>query len=215
MKTALIINAHKYYENWSEGGLNALFCKAFEKQLRARGYGIRTTVLEEGYDPVEEVDKHVLSDLIILQTPVNWFGAPWTHKKYLDEVFNAGLASERFLTTDGRSRQDPTLQYGMGGRLHGRQFMMSLTWNAPAEAFGEPQQYLYEGATADDAFVHIAACYRFCGVSVLPSFSSYDVMKNANVQQDMARLNAHLIAYLGAPSAPVKVQDILHTQSAA
>jgi Flavodoxin-like fold len=26
--------------------------------------------------------------LVILQTPVNWFSAPWIYKKYVDEVFD-------------------------------------------------------------------------------------------------------------------------------
>jgi len=59
------------------------------------------------------------ADIIILQTPVNWFGAPWIYKKYADEVFNSGLQSQKFLTGDGRTREDASKQYGSGGKMQG------------------------------------------------------------------------------------------------
>ena len=48
--------------------------KAF---LVERGHQVAETLVERGYQPDEEVQKHVAADLVILQTPVNWFGAPW------------------------------------------------------------------------------------------------------------------------------------------
>ena len=63
-------------------------------------------MVERGYKPDEEVSKHAAADLVILQTPVNWFGAPWIYKKYVDEVFNAGIATKVFLEGDGRTRLD-------------------------------------------------------------------------------------------------------------
>ena len=47
-------------------------------------------------------EKHATADLIILQTPVNWFSAPWIYKKHVDEVFNVGLAKEVLLAGDDR-----------------------------------------------------------------------------------------------------------------
>ena len=38
--------------------------------------------------------KHAAVDLVIFQTPVNWFSVPWIYKKYVGEVFNVGLAKE-------------------------------------------------------------------------------------------------------------------------
>jgi hypothetical protein len=43
------------------------------------------------YDPKE---KHAAADLVILQTPVNWFSGSWIYKKYVNEVFDVGLANE-------------------------------------------------------------------------------------------------------------------------
>jgi len=40
-----------------------------------RGHQVADTFVERGYDPEEEVQKHAAADLVILQTPVNWFSA--------------------------------------------------------------------------------------------------------------------------------------------
>jgi modulator of drug activity B len=159
-----------------------------------RGYEVRETAIEAGYEIDAEVDKHVWADLIILQSPVYWFGMPWIYKKYVDEVFTAGLMQQRLLSNDGRTRDDPNKQYGTGGKMQGKQYMMSLTWNAPQEAFGDPQQVLFEGKTVDDVFISNTANYKFCGAQVLPAFSSHDVMKQADIEGDLRRLREHLAA---------------------
>lgn len=92
------------------------------------------TIIDEDYDPEAEVRKHVDADEVILQTPVNWFSAPWTWKKYADEVFNVGLNQQSLLTGDGRTRSDLSIPYGSGGKMEGRAFMVSATWNAPRAA---------------------------------------------------------------------------------
>lgn len=73
------------------------------------------------------MQKHVNADLVILQTPINWFSAPWTYKKYVDEVFNSGLHSKTLLDNDGRTRSDPSRQYGTGGHMQGKKFMVAAT----------------------------------------------------------------------------------------
>ena len=105
MKT-LIINTHLMYPGWSEGKLNLTLMNLATDFFVERGHQVTETFVERGYNPEEEVDKHVAADLVILQTPVNWFGAPWIYKKYVDEVFNVGLARKVFLEGDGRTRSD-------------------------------------------------------------------------------------------------------------
>jgi len=83
-----------------------------------RGHPVAETFVERGYKPEEEVEKHVAADLVILQTPVNWFSAQWIYKKYVDEVFNVGLAKEVLLASDGRTREDPSRQ-NAGKEVHG------------------------------------------------------------------------------------------------
>jgi modulator of drug activity B len=198
MRNVLLINAHQFYEGISSGGLNRTMLDTMEEALGRMGYEIRHTAIEQGYDVRAEVEKHLWADLIILQSPVYWFGMPWIYKKYVDEVFTAGMMQGQFITGDGRTREDPGKQYGTGGLLHGKKYMLSLTWNAPEEAFGDPRQVLFEGRTVDDVFVANTANYKFCGMEILPAFSSHDVMKQADVDGDLARLRKHLAAVVQA-----------------
>jgi NADPH dehydrogenase (quinone) len=104
----LSINTHLTYPGWSEGKLNLAFMDLAKAFFVERGHQVAETFVERGYDPEEEVKKHAEADLVILQTPVNWFSAPWIYKKYVDEVFNVGLAKEVLLAGDGRTRPDPS-----------------------------------------------------------------------------------------------------------
>jgi NADPH dehydrogenase (quinone) len=73
----LIINIHLTYLGWSEGELNLAFMQLAKAFFVERGHQVAETSVERGYNPEEEVEKHVAADLVILQTPVNWFSAPW------------------------------------------------------------------------------------------------------------------------------------------
>jgi modulator of drug activity B len=73
----LSINTHLTYPGWSEGKLNLAFMDLAKAFFVERGHQVAETFVERGYNPEEEVEKHVAADLVILQTPVNWFSAPW------------------------------------------------------------------------------------------------------------------------------------------
>ncbi|HEU4790049.1 MAG TPA: NAD(P)H-dependent oxidoreductase, partial [Flavobacterium sp.] len=144
-KKVLLINTHLTYPNLTEGTLNNSFIQKAKVFFKSKGFKVLETKIEDGYNPDEEVEKHLQADIVILQTPVNWFGAPWIYKKYVDEVFNSAFASKSLLTGDGRTNEDPTKQYGTGGLMQSRKFMICATWNAPAEAFDNPNQKLFAG----------------------------------------------------------------------
>ncbi len=192
MKKILIINAHQKYEGIAEGKLNQTMVEVMKEELEVKGCEVKITNVEKGYDVNEEVDKHIWADVIITQSPVYWFGSPWIHKKYIDEVFTAGLFQQRLVVDDGRTRKDPNKQYGTGGKMQGKKHMLSLTWNAPKEVFGDKDQNLFEGKTVDEVFIANTSVYKFCGAENLPSFSCHDVMKNADVKGDTERIKAHL-----------------------
>ncbi len=195
-KNVLIINAHQFIEGISNGGLNNTMVGVIKDEMEKHGHAVRETHIERIYnsdaDIEAEVAKHLWADIIILQSPVFWFGMPWIYKKYVDEVFTAGMFQQSFLSGDGRTRDDPHKQYGTGGKMQGKRYMLSLTWNAPREAFGDEAQVLFRGMTVDDVFVSNTANYKFCGAEVIPSFSCHDVMKQADVENDIARLREHL-----------------------
>jgi modulator of drug activity B len=188
----LIINAHLSYPGWSEGKLNLAFMHLAKAFFAERGHQVTETFVERGYDAEEEVGKHASADLVILQTPVNWFSAPWIYKKYVDEVFNAGLATKALLEGDGRTRQEPSRQYGTGGRMQGRKFMVSATWNAPREAFANPDGVLFAGKGTADVFLHITSNYRFMGFDILPDFGVFDIFKAPDIPQALEDYRWHL-----------------------
>ncbi|RVT74872.1 flavodoxin [Flavobacterium sufflavum] len=196
-KKVLLINTHLTYPNWTEGTLNNSFIQKAKDFFEAKDFEILETKIEEGYNADEEVEKHLESDIVMLQTPVNWFGAPWIYKKYVDEVFNCGLFSKKFLSDDGRTRDDATKQYGTGGHLQGKKFMISATWNAPAEAFNNPAQQLMQGKGTADLFLSITSNYRFCGVEILPDYNCFDIFKNDNIAKDLENYPKHLEKVFG------------------
>lgn len=191
-KVALLINTHLTYPGWSEGSLNKSFQQKAKEFLESKGYQVLETKVEDGYDPEKEIKKHLQADILILQTPVNWFCAPWIYKKYVDKVFNAGLASEIFLSGDGRTRTDPTKQYGSGGKMQGKKFMVCATWNAPKDAFGDKNQVLLQGKNTADVFLNITSPYRFSGYDIVPDYNCFDIFKNGDIANDLDEYPKHL-----------------------
>lgn len=191
-KKVLLINTHLTYPNWTEGKLNDSFIQIAKDYFTFYSFEVMETKVEDGYNVEEEVEKHMKADLVILQTPVNWFGAPWIYKKYVDEVFNSGLHSQQFLSGDGRTREDASKQYGSGGNMQGKQFMVCATWNAPQEAFDNSTQQLMQGKGTADLFLNITSNYRFCGYTILNDYNCFDIYKNENIEKDLANYPAHL-----------------------
>ncbi|RKZ93135.1 MAG: flavodoxin family protein [Gammaproteobacteria bacterium] len=192
MKNILIINAHQFYEGFSEGKLNKTMVDVAKEALEASACEVKLTHIEQGYDINREIEKHLWADFIITQSPVFWFGTPWIYKKYVDEIFTEGLVQQKLLIDDGRTRKDPDKQYGTGGKMQGKKYMLSLTWNAPEQAFNDTQQFLFEGKSVDDVFIANTSNYKFCGADILPSFSCYNVVKNPDIEEDINRYQKHL-----------------------
>ncbi|KFF05350.1 NAD(P)H-dependent oxidoreductase [Flavobacterium reichenbachii] len=197
MKKVLLINTHLTYQGWSEGTLNNSFIQKAKDFFTTKGLEVLETQIENGYDADEEVEKHLQADIIILQTPVNWFGAPWIYKKYVDEVFNSGLQSQKFLSGDGRTREDLTKQYGTGGKMQGKKFMICATFNAPAESFGNPLQSLMQGKGTEDLFLNITSNYRFCGAEILKEYNCFDIFKDGDIAKDLENYPKRLEEIMG------------------
>ncbi len=193
MKKVLIINAHQKYDGFAVGKLNQTFEDVAKETLQAKGCEVKTTYIEKGYDVADEISKHEWADLVITQTPVYWFNAPWIYKKYIDEVFTAALVQGKLLIDDGRTRSDLSKQYGTGGLSKGKKFLLSSTWNAPKEAFGDTNQILMEGKSVEDTLISISNVYKFCGYEILNGFTSFDVMKNPEVEDDIKKLKKLLV----------------------
>ncbi len=191
-KKVLLINTHLTYPNWTEGKLNNSFIESAKTFFEAKNYEVLETKIEVEYNADEEVEKHLEAEIVILQMPVNWFGAPWIYKKYVDEVFNSGLASKKIIENDGRSAEDPTKQYGTGGFMQGKKFMICATWNAPAEAFDNPKQNLMQGKRTADLLLNISSNYRFCGYDVIKGYNCFDIFRSSDIANDLENYPTHL-----------------------
>lgn len=193
MANIFVINAHQPY-SFSPGQLNKTLTDLAVELLKDKGHDVKLTKSSENYDVEEELQKHQWADSVVLQSPVNWMGVPWSFKKYMDEVYSAGMQGA-LCNGDGRTSDAPKDNYGAGGTLTDKQYMMSLTFNAPEEAFNDPKQYLFQGRSVDDLLFPMHMNFRFFGMSALPTFAAYDVMKNAQIENDIERFKAHISAH--------------------
>ncbi len=189
-KNAFIVNGHQYWE-MSPGKLNRALAEFAGKQLEGKSYTVRTRYIDDGYDIDDEIETMLWANVVIFQIPVYWMLMPWGMKKYIDEVYMNGRG--KIFDGDGRTRTDPARKYGSGGRMMGRKYMLSTTWNAPAEAFGDETQ-LFEGKSVDDVFFAFHKAQQFVGFEPLPSFSCHDVLKNPDIEADFQRYAKHLDA---------------------
>lgn len=190
MSNILIINAHHKYP-FAEGRLNGSLVQKADELLTAGGHTTRVVTIDDGWDVDRELENHQWADIVLLQTPVNWMGVPWTFKKYMDEVYTAGMGGQ-LCDGDGRHREAPEKQYGSGGTLVGKKYMLSLTFNAPKASFDDAGQFLFQGKGVDDLLFPMHMNFRFFGMEPLPTFACFDVMKNADVENDFKRFAAHL-----------------------
>jgi modulator of drug activity B len=193
MKKILLLNGSKAFAH-SHGQYNSTLHDAAMAFLDRAGFDVKTTFIDGGYDVQAEVEKFLWADVIIYQMPGWWMGAPWTVKKYIDEVFTAGHGS--LYANDGRTRSDHSQKYGSGGLVQGKQYMLSLTWNAPQQAFDDPADF-FEGKGVDAVYFPFHKANQFLGMTGLPTFLAVDVMKRPDVPAALAAYGAHLDKVFG------------------
>lgn len=188
MSQILIIDAGKAFAH-SKGELNHTLTHVAASFLRDAGHQVDVTVVDDGYVVADEIEKYLAADTIIYQMPGWWMGEPWTLKKYIDEVFTEGHG--KLYASDGRTRSDAAKKYGSGGLLQGKNYMLSLTWNAPLQAFTDPEQF-FEGVGVDGLYLHFHKANQFLGMDGLPTFICNDVIKQPDIAGDIARYRTHL-----------------------
>jgi len=189
MKNVFIINGHQYYP-YSEGKANKTFENKATEMLREAGFEIKHTATEKEFKVEEEIEKFLWADVVLIQSPLNWMGIPWSFKKYLDEVLTAGMMG-KLSAGDGRSSKAPKKNYGLGGLLKSK-YMFSFTANAPKEAFNNPDEKFFNGISEDDLLLPMHLNLKWFGLKPLKTFFAYDVMKNADIPNDLIRFKAHI-----------------------
>lgn len=189
MSNILIINGAKSF-NFAKGDLNELYVKTAHELLTLRGHKVSITKADSDYVVEDEIQKILDNDILIYQMPGWWMGEPWTVKKWMDEVFTIGQG--KLYANDGRTRSDESHKYGSGGLLQDKKYMLSLTWNAPLEAFNDPSQF-FEGRGVDGVYFHFHKSNQFLGMTTLPTFITNDIYKNPKIDEDIHRFKEHLL----------------------
>lgn len=192
MKNILIINGHQPYD-FSKGELTQSLIHVASETLQNKGLIVKHSKVTD-YNVAEELEKWQWADGIIFQFPSNWMMIPTLAKKYMDEVFTAGMGGILCLY-DGRSSTNPTANYGTGGLMKDKKYLLSATFNAPKQAFNNPNEYLFQGKGLDDLFFPIHCNFRFFAMEQLPTFACFDVIKNPQIEQDLKDFAQHIQRY--------------------
>ncbi|EPA1555440.1 NAD(P)H-dependent oxidoreductase [Campylobacter lari] len=188
MKNILLLNGAKELK-FSKGRLNHTLQEIAKNTLTSLNYNIKETIIDNGYDVEEEVQKLMWADVWVYQMPGWWMGEPWIVKKYMDEIYIQG--KDKFFINDGRSSANPSINYGTGGLLKDKKYMFSLTWNAPIEAFNLKGEF-FDGVGVDMIYLHLHKAHEYMGMSALPTFIANDVCKNPQVNKFIKDYEQHL-----------------------
>lgn len=191
MTKIFIINAGQDFGH-SGGKYNNTVTAATEQFFRGRkDFEVRTTHIDRHYDPKTEVEHYVWADIIIYHTPIWWFQLPHGFKKYIDVVFTEGH-NKGIYKSDGRSSVNPEINYGTGGSLNGKKYMVTTSWNAPHTAFTLPGEFFRETSVDNGPLFGFHRMNAFTGMEALESFHFHDVEKNADINRDINAYQQHL-----------------------
>jgi len=191
MTKIFIINGGQSFGHSGGEFNNTIAAQTVDFFTDSEGFEVKITNVSDDYDPAEEVEKYVWADVVIYHTPVWWFQLPHNFKKYIDVVFTEGHAKGIY-NSDGRSSANPAINYGTGGAMHGRKYMLTTSWNAPKEAFTLPGEFFNERSVDDGALFGFHRMNAFTGMEQLPSMHFHDVEKNADIPRDLKLYKEHL-----------------------
>lgn len=195
MQKIFIVNGGKEFAH-SGGRLNATIGEwDLSFFTPENGFEVKVTnVSEETYVPAEEVEKFVWADCIIYHFPMWWFHMPYSLKEYLDRVLTAGHRKGMYYS-DGRKADNPLRNYGTGGLMQGRSYMVTTTWNAPETAFTLPGEFFQEKSVDEGVLFAFHRMNAFLGLTPLKSFHFHDVEKNASPER-VASFQQDYLAHL-------------------
>jgi modulator of drug activity B len=191
MTKILVINGGQKFGH-SGGKFNETIAKETTDFFKNNpDFEIKTTDVNDDYIASEEVEKFVWADVIVYHTPIWWFQLPHGFKKYIDVVFTEGHAKGIY-HSDGRSSANPSINYGTGGMLHGKKYLLTTSWNAPKEAFTLPGEFFNEKSVDEGPLFGFHRMNAFTGMTPLKSMHFHDIEKNADVPRDLELYKVHL-----------------------
>lgn len=181
MKNVFIINGGQKFGH-SGGAFNKTVTSWTQDFLTENGFEVRVTEIDSEFIPIDEVENFKWADIIIYNTPIWWFQVPNRLKKYIDEVFSAGH-NNGIYKNDGRSRKNPAINYGTGGLMHGKKYMVNTTWNAPDTAFTLHGEFFNETSVDDGVLFGFHRMNAFTGMEKMQGFHFHDLEKNATLER--------------------------------
>ena len=180
MKNIFIINGGHPFAH-SGGRFNeTLFANTISHFESLEGFKVKSTQVGENYKVKEEVEKFKWADLVIYHTPIWWFQIPFGFKKYIDEVFTEGHQNGIY-ASDGRSRKNPNINYGTGGLMHGKKYILTTSWNAPKTAFTLENEFFNQKSVDEGVMFGFHRMNAFTGMELLATHHFHDMEKNADV----------------------------------
>lgn len=141
------------------------------------GFELKITDINEPYDPNEEVQKFVWADIIVYHFPVWWFSMPYKLKEYIDLVFTAGHRKGMFYS-DGRKSENPDINYGKGGSMAGKKYMVTSSWNAPQTAFTLPGEFFDQKSVDEGVLFGFHRMNAFLSLEPIEGIHFHDLEKN-------------------------------------
>lgn len=181
MKKIFIINGGQTFAH-SGGLFNNTLTEWTQQTLLELGYEVRTTNINDAYITTDEVEHFKWADVIIYHTPIWWFQVPNALKRYIDEVFTAGH-NNGIYANDGRSRKNPDINYGTGGLMKGKHYMVTSSWNAPKTAFTLPNEFFEEHTEDEGVLFGFHKMNKFIGLTKIEGIHFHDLEKNGTEER--------------------------------
>ena len=150
--------------------------------IKEKGFAYRVTNINDAFDPMAEVENFKWADIIIYHTPIWWFQLPNGMKRYIDEVFTAGH-NNGIYRNDGRSRKNPDVNYGTGGLMQGKRYMVTTSWNAPQTAFTLEGEFFDRRTVDEGVLFGFHKMNQFVGMTRIEGFHFHDLEKNATPER--------------------------------
>lgn len=150
--------------------------------MKEKGFAYRVTNINDAFDPLAEVENFKWTDVIIYHTPIWWFQLPNGMKRYIDEVFTAGHDNGIY-RNDGRSRKNPDVNYGTGGLMQGKRYMVTTSWNAPQTAFTLEGEFFDRHTVDEGVLFGFHKMNQFVGMTRIEGFHFHDLEKNATPER--------------------------------
>ncbi|NLR62405.1 NAD(P)H-dependent oxidoreductase [Chitinophaga polysaccharea] len=176
-----VINAGQVFAH-SGGLFNNTLTSWTVEFLDRKGMDYQVININDDFDPMAEVERFKWADLVIYHSPIWWFQVPNRLKKYIDDVFTAGHQNGMY-ASDGRSRKNPAINYGTGGLMQGKKYMVTTSWNAPETAFTLPGEFFEQHSVDQGVLFGFHKMNQFVGMDQVPGFHFHDLEKNATPER--------------------------------